>query len=169
MLSSPEIFFLPNLILVLPSINSTDSFSIFGHTILNHHKHEVLGINEEMLDFWTVEESFRLNNDLYPDKTRNVMGRKFVFAVLKYSPFSLVLTEKNETVFDGFETRIAAMFVNLMNGTWEGLDHPDLWGELFPNGTGTGVINSIVGKDLFSLFLIRFTYSFIFIYFLISF
>ncbi|KAK6621637.1 hypothetical protein RUM44_001444 [Polyplax serrata] len=143
-----NVTYFPNLVFV--SVNETESsrdgFVLFGHTVFNHYKHQVLNVSHEVLDYWTPERGFEYRNDLFPDRVANVMGRKFMFAALQYPPFNLALNENGKTIFDGFETRIAALFVETVNGTWNAKNYDDLWGDLFVNGTGTGVVGAIVGE-----------------------
>ena len=145
----PYMYFFPNIAFISLLLNneSGNHFSIYGSTYFNNYKYKILKVTSEILDYWSFRDGFKYGTNLFPDRIKNVMGYKFFFASLNYSPFSLIINENNKTVFDGFETRIAGLFVEIINGTWDGLSH-DTWGEVLPNGTGTGILRSIMGLHL---------------------
>lgn len=136
-------FFLPNFLIVT---FRDDHFSVFTHNFFCGHKYDALHIKHEIVSNWTSGFGFSTQLDLYPDKIRDLQGKKLIFSTMNYNPYSFVTKENNVTLFDGFETRLASLFVASVNGTWEGRDNSkELWGNFYENGTGSGIVNEIAG------------------------
>ncbi|KAL0270211.1 UNVERIFIED_CONTAM: hypothetical protein PYX00_007689 [Menopon gallinae] len=141
-LETHDMYYLPNLVFIA-AVNST--YKAIGHNYFHGHKYEVLGVKYEVLDTWRKSKGFERGVDLYPDKIKNMHGRKLTFAMMDYSPYAVVANEGGKIVYDGVETRTVAQFVELSNSTWEGQDNPvHLWGKMFGNGTGTGIFGSVL-------------------------
>lgn len=145
-LKMAEMFYAPNLIMITSSkYKSNFNFSILGHNYFNGHKYDNLGIKYEIVDTWMFGKGFHRNADLYPDKIKNLNGKKITLALIHYPLYTIVIKDDNGTIFDGLETRIVATFAKLNNATWDALDHPlALWGTLYNNGTGDGILGSVL-------------------------
>lgn len=145
-LLSSDMFFLPNCIFLSPKpkYEFTRTFLLLEHTLFDYHKNEVLHKKLEVVEEWTYGRGFKNNAILFKDKIQNIQGKKLIFSIIHYVPYSLVIEESDKTIYDGIETRIAKGFTNSINGTWDAVTHPkELWGTKFPNGSGTGIYGSI--------------------------
>lgn len=143
-LETHDMYYLPNLIFIAAT-NSI--YKVIGHNYFHGHKYVVLGIKYEILDIWRKDKGFEKGIDLYPYKIKNMYGRTVRLSMIDYTPYAVVVNESGKIIFDGVETRVAAQFVESSNGTWEGVDNPvQLWGEIYDNGTGSGIFGSVLGE-----------------------
>ena len=122
------------------------NFSLISHTYFHGYKYDVLGIKYETLEYWTPKKGFDNGLDIYYDKTLNVYGKKFWFGLIEYPPYAIIIPEgDNKFRYDGLETRIAAMYVDIHNGTWDAFDHPNLfWGDVHEDGHADGILGSVM-------------------------
>lgn len=145
-LNIKEMFWFPELNMVTLHSSNPYNFSIISHNWFHGHKYDTLGIKYEAIDYWTAKKGFELKIDLYYNRMLNVHGKKLYFALIHYIPYTLILKdESNRTYYDGLETRIAAMYVELINGTWDAFDHPvHFWGDVHADGHADGILGSVM-------------------------
>lgn len=145
-IDGPDMFFMPNFIFVASNDHLGRNFSVFTHNVFHGHKYDVLMIKHENIANWSSSSGFSAQVDLYHDKIQNLNGKKLMFSMIQYPPYSMIIPESNKTIYDGLETRLAAKFAEVSNGTWDGQDHAeDLWGTVFDNGTGSGILGAVLG------------------------
>ncbi|KAK9892092.1 hypothetical protein WA026_018294 [Henosepilachna vigintioctopunctata] len=114
--------------------------------------HNYVGVKDmnslKMLDKWfTKNESFLFGNDLYPDKLTSQNGRNFVVSCIRYTPYALCDPELNDDQYYGTELKAAAEYAKAHNMTivFKYNDNEeDLWGDLYSNWTGTGIMGNIL-------------------------
>lgn len=144
-LSMKEMFWFPELNMITLHSSHPNNFSIITHNWFHGYKYDVLGISHEAIEYWTAEHGFEFNTDLYYDRTLNVHGKQLLFALIHYIPYALILKdENNNSYYDGIETRMLAMYVNMINGTYDAFDHPKLfWGSVYEDGHADGILGSV--------------------------
>ncbi|KAK9892094.1 hypothetical protein WA026_018296 [Henosepilachna vigintioctopunctata] len=114
--------------------------------------HNYIGLKDmnslKFLDTWyTKNESFLLSKDLYPDKLTSQSGRKLTLTCIRYLPYVLCDEDKTHDRYYGTELRAAVEYAVAHNMTIDFTynEHKEeLWGELYSNWTGTGVMGNII-------------------------
>jgi hypothetical protein len=97
--------------------------------------HRFVGSNpgtEVWLDTWTPRKGFLEDNDLYPNKMRNLHGKRVpVAAVPNYPPYTIIDTKSTPPVYDGIELRFVKDFARYLNFTFHVVtDEAGLWGKV---------------------------------------
>lgn len=100
---------------------------------------------EIVLDAWITDcqnTGFLTRTNLFPNKIRNLEGRKVNVITFNYVPFTVITHDKEKsTVYDGFEMRTFIECAEKLNFTWKlVLDEENLWGAVWSNGSGNGVV-----------------------------
>ncbi|PSN35958.1 Ionotropic receptor 41a1 [Blattella germanica] len=130
----------------IANTNDTMNAVQHGHAI-ELLTHKFVGRNpfsEIVLDVW-INDSFLNYNDLFPDKISNLKGKHLKCSSMPYIPYT-VFTE-NEQIYSGSELQIILELSKKINFTWEIVTDDHLWGTIWPNGTGNGVVGKVAGKQ----------------------
>uniref|UniRef100_A0A1A9WGK9 Ionotropic glutamate receptor C-terminal domain-containing protein n=1 Tax=Glossina brevipalpis TaxID=37001 RepID=A0A1A9WGK9_9MUSC len=127
-------------------------------------------ITFDSLDVFNASSGrFVYENDLFPDKIKNLKGREIILTGFDYLPYSSVryVNDKNNSydlafgsnssggaLIDGTETRVILTFCELYNCTvLIDSTEADDWGEVYPNISGEGSLGmipryvNVFGKD----------------------
>ena len=105
--------------------------------------HRFVGMEPEgeiVLNTWSTDSrnrGFLGHNNLFPDKTDNLEGKLVTLAALTYLPFVLIGEDGSQ---GGTEIKIFQEFAQKLNFTWKIVQDDHLWGEVWANGSGNGVI-----------------------------
>nr|QRF71033.1 ionotropic receptor [Semiothisa cinerearia] len=101
-----------------------------------------------LLDQWdTCKGEFKENANLFPHNMNNLFGKTVKVATFTYKPYVLlnVDTAITPTGRDGLEMRIVEEFCRWVNCSIQILDEwQGQWGEVYENGTGVGIMGSVV-------------------------
>jgi hypothetical protein len=97
--------------------------------------HRFVGSNpdtEMWLDTWIPRKGFLEDNDLYPNKMRNLHGKMVhVAAVPNYPPYTIIYTKSTPPVYDGIELRFVKDFARHLNFTFRVVtDDLGWWGKV---------------------------------------
>nr|QIJ45772.1 ionotropic receptor [Glyphodes pyloalis] len=147
LLSLKETSFVANILLILPSLTRQNC----GYYDLVTHKY--VGPENEMsepyfLNRWnTCDLQFENNATLFPHDMKNLQGKIVRVACFTYTPYVLLdLDTKQEPLGrHGTEIKIVDEFCRWINCTIEIVrDDVHLWGEIYENQTGVGVIGNVV-------------------------
>ncbi|KAJ4428660.1 hypothetical protein ANN_25653 [Periplaneta americana] len=102
--------------------------------------------DEVSLDFWEKSggsSGLLHNTNLFPDKIRNLHGKKLQVLSFPWSPFVIMEQEGNTTIRDGIDVLILNQYCSLINATWELNFDDDWWGDIYPNGSGIGLVGNL--------------------------
>lgn len=140
--STKELEHVSNLLVVVPKNGSYD--------LLTHLYGDMNGSNEVVLvDTWFPQnESFLNGYHLFPDKLYNQNGRQLKIGTFTYEPYCIV--EDDNTTIHGTETSFIFEFVKKHNLTpvFTIITGDDLWGDIYDNWTGIGILGSLVRDDV---------------------
>jgi hypothetical protein len=97
--------------------------------------HRFVGLNphkELSLDTWTSGKGFLRGANIYPDKMRNLQGKRLhVAAVPYYPPYTIINTNSIPPVYDGIELRFIKDFARKLNFTFSVvIDEVAWWGKV---------------------------------------
>ncbi|XP_018576987.1 uncharacterized protein LOC108915443 [Anoplophora glabripennis] len=97
-----------------------------------------------ILDFWSSNlKKFKFNNNLFPNKLLNQMGRELRMATFHYEPYSII--GSTEDTHKGSEMSVALTFARQYNMTpVPVINKEDYWGEIFTNWSGNGLLGNLV-------------------------
>lgn len=97
-----------------------------------------------LLDKWfPANRSFLHNRNLFPNKFKDLRGYPLKIGAFNYEPYSIV-SENNET-FKGTEANLVLEFVRKLNFTPVFVKiGEDLWGDIYKNWTGVGILGSLL-------------------------
>ncbi|XP_058450303.1 glutamate receptor ionotropic, NMDA 2C-like [Malaya genurostris] len=130
----------------------TDQISLLTHRFVSSTEEAEDLI---LLDTFSMNnESFSLEENLFPDKTRNLNRKMYRLASFRiiphfvYTPISgdqWMAKYKNQTVkINGMGGLIMVEFCRKHNCTWDiAIDQEGQWGMIFENGTGDGIIGTV--------------------------
>ncbi|PSN50071.1 Ionotropic receptor 41a3 [Blattella germanica] len=79
--------------------------------------------------------------ELFPDKLRDLEGKELALAAVPdYPPYTILDLGASPPLYEGVELRVAKDFAKTLNFSFHVLVDADAWwGEVWPNGTGTGM------------------------------
>nr|CAD7397431.1 unnamed protein product [Timema cristinae] len=100
---------------------------------------------ELLLDIWLTEGNrFLYSNNLFPDKTSNVMGKELTVTSFTYLPYAIIDSSTRPIAYEGTEFRLINELSRKINFTWRAVvDEDNMWGEIWENGSGNGIMGSI--------------------------
>ncbi|XP_050515869.1 uncharacterized protein LOC114324953 [Diabrotica virgifera virgifera] len=113
------------------------------------HKYMELDNNCEkvLLDVWySKNKSFVFDNNLYPDKLKNQMGRVLKLATMHYVPYNIIEGFTPEE-YKGTESSALKLFAQEVNTTYKFLNNnneEERWGDIYENWTGDGLLGLVV-------------------------
>ncbi|XP_017955428.2 uncharacterized protein LOC108650710 [Drosophila navojoa] len=96
----------------------------------------------------------------FSSKMKNLQGREVVLGLFNYEPFMLLSYEKQPAMFDrasnktvahadGTEVRVILTFCEIYNCTLQiDTSEKSEWGDLYPNGTGVGLMGMVVDRTI---------------------
>ncbi|XP_063621340.1 glutamate receptor ionotropic, delta-2-like [Cydia splendana] len=146
-LTLTETGFVANILLIVPSLQSSDCkvYDMITHTFV--------GSDEEVhkplyLDRWdSCTSHFERGVNLFPHDMSNLYGKTVKVAAFTYKPYVLLDLDPslNPLGRDGMEMRIIDEFCRWVNCTVEIVrDDEHEWGEIYENNTGVGVLGNVV-------------------------
>ncbi|XP_066262231.1 glutamate receptor ionotropic, kainate 4-like [Euwallacea similis] len=148
--NSTEISFVSNLILVV-DLDQT-AIGIWTHRYVGfENSNEIY-----LLDKWfRANQSFMLEQNLFPDKLKNQEGRVLRTAIFSYMPYIIIVPtvfslEKRDHVKGGYkyrgsEMRLMITIAESMNMTlMPVINENDDWGNVFENGTANGLMGNLM-------------------------
>ncbi|PSN41204.1 Ionotropic receptor 41a4 [Blattella germanica] len=96
---------------------------------------------EIKLDKWSPYIGFQSGVSLYPNKIKNLQGKQLnITTIVEYPPYVVTDLTASPSLYEGIEFRIAKDYETFINCTFEVvIEIEGEWGELWPNGTGTGM------------------------------
>ncbi|PSN57730.1 Ionotropic receptor 41a14 [Blattella germanica] len=101
------------------------------------------------LDTWTLHKGFNYNNDIYPDKLSNLMGKRLVMTSFSYPPVSVVIPDEKSPIYDGLEFRIINEWSIYNNFTWSVHFRPEEgWSIIWDNGSGLGLTGNVASDKV---------------------
>ncbi|XP_044745332.1 probable glutamate receptor [Coccinella septempunctata] len=126
------------------------------------------GIRFEQVDTWLAQNgTFLLGNDLFPDKLRDQQGRYLRMACFHYAPYTNCggASELNE--YYGTELKLVIEFTRLYNLTpkfvYNDIEE-ELWGALYPNWTGSGLMGRVLRDEADIAFTAFYIWEFVYHY-----
>ncbi|XP_055922835.1 LOW QUALITY PROTEIN: ionotropic receptor 21a-like [Eupeodes corollae] len=113
--------------------------------------------------YYGKTNTFEFNNNLYPDKVRDLQGRELISAVFPYEPFAILrnATEKNHFIdvkdgnedpskshlYDGTDAQILFQLCRLYNCTIQvDTSEEEEWGFVYENYTADGVLGLVFNR-----------------------
>lgn len=142
-------FYVKELNFVLNLLFITAIMIDYHNLIFEFRTHQYVGTTNQnqsiLLDKWfSTNKTFLYGGfDLFPDKFTNQKGKLFVMAVIQYEPYSIV--RKAIKQHQGSELVSAIQFALHYNMTPVVIvSEKDLWGEIFANWSGTGILGHLV-------------------------
>ncbi|KAI2473956.1 Ionotropic receptor 41a.3, partial [Diabrotica virgifera virgifera] len=100
-----------------------------------------------LLDVWySKNKSFVFDNNLYPDKLKNQMGRVLKLATMHYVPYNIIEGFTPEE-YKGTESSALKLFAQEVNTTYKFLNNnneEERWGDIYENWTGDGLLGLVV-------------------------
>nr|AVH87292.1 ionotropic receptor 4 [Holotrichia parallela] len=141
---SPAAKFVANVLAI--KLNSIKYSNRFGseESVFDLYTHKYVGpegSTEDViwLDRWySTNETFMVNANLYPDKLQNQQGRSLKIATFTYKPYSIADPP------DGTELLIPLEYARSHNMTVQYIiDEDGQWGQVFNNWTGSGILGNL--------------------------
>ncbi|KAJ8944840.1 hypothetical protein NQ318_012987 [Aromia moschata] len=128
--------------------NENELFFPKVNGVINLWTHKYIGsrnVNDKiLLDVWFSENnSFKYEADLYQNKLNNQMGRELKIATFVYEPYTIIgpTVDKHH----GSEMSTIIAFTKMYNMTpFPVVNTEDYWGEIFNNWTGKGLLGNLV-------------------------
>nr|WVD93706.1 ionotropic receptor 41c.1 [Graphosoma rubrolineatum] len=128
----PESKYIPDMIVIQIIADSKCETGVEMELMTNSFHNKSIFPEGERLGVWPVDEIV-----FFPDKLSNLNGKELIIAALHYPPYVLL------PEFDGLDVRIVYEFCQLYNCKLSPLADDHKWGEIFTNGTGTGVSGNV--------------------------
>ncbi|XP_048512156.1 uncharacterized protein LOC105691216 isoform X2 [Athalia rosae] len=138
--NSTSIKSVPNLLVVVPAADR-NNFVLYTHKFGGH---DDLFRQMVLLDVYEVSDgTFLYGANQFPDKIKDLEGRTFTATVLEYAPY--IAKDPLTGELFGTEWNVVVEFCNRHNCTLRPLvDNVYLFGEIFDNATGNGVLGNVV-------------------------
>ena len=96
-------------------------FSVNGSFKIELRSHAFKGLDKtkiNVVDIWKQGEGFRYSANIFPDKTKNVEGKKLVLVTFYYPPFNVFNMKTKPPLYDGIEFRVATEYISYVNATF---------------------------------------------------
>ncbi|KAI4456065.1 ionotropic receptor 20a-related [Holotrichia oblita] len=132
-------------------------------SIFDLYTHKFAGPKEKSTDitwldrWYSINNSFLFDSNLYPDKLENLEGRPFRIICFTYKPYCIIDPP------DGTDMLVALEYARKHNMTPElVVDEAGEWGNLYDNWTGNGVVGNLAQDmgDIGALYTWEREYSF---------
>ncbi|XP_028040690.1 probable glutamate receptor isoform X2 [Bombyx mandarina] len=148
LLTMKESSYYAHILLILPT--QTERFECLAFNLITHR---FVGSDSEsklpiILDRWySCTNHFENNVYLFPNNLKNLNGKTMKISTFIYKPYVLLDVDTAVAPLgrDGIEIRMIDEFCRWINCTVQIIrEDVDLWGEIYENETGIGVIGSVV-------------------------